>query len=896
MLEPVSPRTLRSALLSAPGPEELSRLCISERERLRSQMLSAPVGSRHCAALTELCDLAIQRLFSLALPEGAGAREATRPKISIAATGGYGRRELCPYSDIDVTFVVAEEEDPLLDATVRQMFHTIMEVFHQRCGLKVGYGYRTLADAVRLETETQTALVDLRVVAGSHRLAEEFRREVFQHVWPAAFVRTKLAERREQWERHGGAIHQIEPEVREGPGGLRDLHLAEWLATVSFPSTRGDVWRQLQRLGAVSPADVQGVTEAREFLLTARNWNHWKAQRHADRLVRERQEGLAEALRLPDDRDLSRVERLMERYYRAAETVARISSFVADRCLAERLSLSEALGCSGSELHVAYPWVRVTEPDFLMEVAQNFQSHGLQPGHELRRMISQHLESCSPLAEDPEAAQDFVGLLRALPPPGRHYASQTAGTPPGVYATLRLFADLGLLQRLIPELGAAYRRVPFDVAHRHSIGFHMLETVRHLERLRFTDESNLEDFRRAWGVVEAPEVLYLGALLHDIGKLAGTGPHAETGAHATRDIAERLGLEPDLAQRAERLVRLHMVMSETAQLRDVTLEKTIHDFTDAVGSLDMLHMLLVLTYADMAATGVLNPAKVRFLLDLYVRAEARFTGATEPPGRQEWERRLRSRLSRRLSATSLRPEQIQSHTEGMPVSYLLNTPADEIALHIRMLEALRHDGPVVEFARSATSPITTIHLCTEERPEPGLLSEIAGVFYAHDLAVYGAQVFTRPGEPPVALDTLWADYHGRPIPPFKCLELEQDLLYVLRGSPVEDVIVRRRRRLPPAVPPHAVRFDNDLAEGQTVVEMRAEDQPGLLYRVTRAFADLGWDIRSARISTRADEARDSFYVTGPTGGQLEEHPTRLKDAFLAQFGTDSFREEVKQCP
>ncbi|MBM3947547.1 MAG: HD domain-containing protein, partial [SAR202 cluster bacterium] len=512
------------------------------------------------------------------------AREATRPKICIAATGGYGRRELCPYSDIDVTFVVAEEEDEYLDAVVRQMFMTIMEVFKSRCGLKVGYGYRTVSGADQLDHQTQTALLDLRVVAGSHRLGEEFRREVLQHIWPASFLRTKLEERVAQRARLGGTVHQVEPELREGPGGLRDIHLAEWLAATSFPSTRGDVWHQLQRLGAVSPRDVQAVTEAREFLLTVRNWAHWQTERLADRLVRDRQEAVAVALHCAEDGRVSRVERFMEQYYRAAENSLRVSGFVADRCLAERLSLSEELACSGSELFVAYPWVRAIAPRFLMEMAQHFQSHGLHPGHELRRILSQQLEQCPELGEDPEACQDFMGLLRAVPTAGRRPVLEGGEPPPGVYNTLRMLADLGLLQRLLPELGEAYRRVPFDPAHRHSIGFHLLETVRCLERLRFTQDPALDEFRKPWSAVRSPEILYLAALLHDIGKLVVGIPHPEAGAEMAHRLCRRLGLDDAAADAVVHLVRIHMVMSDTAQLRDLTLEKTLHDFCEAVGS------------------------------------------------------------------------------------------------------------------------------------------------------------------------------------------------------------------------------------------------------------------------------------------------------------------------
>jgi [protein-PII] uridylyltransferase len=886
MLETNRPKTAspRGAIAQAQGSDALAGILGEERERLKEANRLQPQGIRGCRALTEVTDLTIQRMLALALPADGPEREATRPRIAIVATGGYGRRELCPYSDIDVTFIVAEEEDPALDATVRQMFHLLMETFSQGLGLKVGYAYRTLSDVAQLDHQTQTALLDTRVVAGSHGLTDQFLLRVFRSIWPAAFVRQKVAERRASIEKHGGTPYRIEPEVREGPGGLRDLHLAQWLATVSFPTTRGEVWPQLQRLGAVSRRDVQQVGAAREFLLKARTWMHWHAGRAADGLVRERQELLAEALVYRDDDRASRVERFMEQYYEHTENVSQVVGFVIDRCLAERLSITDELACSGGDLLPAYPWIHVSSPRFLVEICQHFQRHALVPGYELRRMIAQHLGGCVDLGADTEAADDFVGLLRAPSSPPAARGEGGAAGPPGVYDTLALMARLGILQCLIPEIGEAYRRVPFDQVHQHTIGFHSLEVIRSLEALRTSADEKLAEFRRIWTEVEAPELLFLAGLLHDVGKVAPGGGHAAAGALMASSICERLRLDPPSTARVEMLVRHHLLMSETAQLRDLTMEKTIHDFTQVINSRDLLNMLLLLTYADMEATGVLSPVKVRFLEDLYYRAEATLSSAgPEPDLSPERTRRFKSRISRRLAGANLTQEQIEDHTEGMPVAYLLNTRPEQIALHIRMVETLRSDGPAVEFDAEPDSEITTIHICTLEHPEPGLLSRIAGVLYAHEISVHGAQVFTRHSSPAIALDSLWADFHGRPIPPLKRLELEQDLVATLKGGEVQDVIVRYRKQLPPAIPPSRVRLDNEVAESHTVMEIEAEDQPALLYRITRAIAALGWNIHSARISTRGDQARDAFYVTAREGGKLEEDEARLVDLFLAEF-------------
>lgn len=890
----------RDRFAAATDAESLAAVLAEERSRLREANQRQPGGMAACRALTELCDAAVARLLQISYPADPGARDAVRGRISVVATGGYGRREMCPFSDVDLAFIVEEEEDVHLDATVRRMFLQVMETFSQRLGLKVGYSYRTLSDATALDHQTQTALLDMRVVAGSHGLAERFRQEMFRSMWPAAFVRQKVAERRQAWEKCGGTLYVIEPEVRESPGGLRDLHLAEWLAQASFPTTRGDVWRQLVRMGAVSPKDEQEANAAREFLLLVRIWMHWETGRAADLVLRERQEGLAAVLGFQDDERASRVERFMERYYEHAENVSRIAGFLIERCLAERLSLTAELACSGSELYPAYPWVQVVTPRFLVELGRHFQAHALTPGYELRRMIAQNIEACRDLSTDPVAAEGFLELLRSpAPPPFAVHANRTSrpymsawdrGAPrdrPGVHETLKLLADIGALQRLLPELGVAYRRVPFDQVHRHTIGHHSLETVRALDALRAQAEGSQDTFRRAWAEVEAPELLYLAALLHDIGKLDHSPGHAASGAAMATAICSRLRLDEAATTQVATLVRHHLLMSETAQYRDLNLPRTVNDFAEQLASTQLLRMLLLLSHADIEATGVMSAMKVRRLEDLYYRAEAELTareagGSAAQPEDPERARRLVSRISRRLAAANLSTEQIQEHTDGMPVSYLLNTRIEQIAIHIRMIQALQEGGPVVEFDSDMGPEITTIHLCTPERAEPGLLSLVAGVLYHHEISIHGAQVFTREREPCVALDTLWVDYRGHGIPPWKRLELEQDLVAVLRSGSLQ-ALGSRARPLPAPILPLTVRIDNTTAEDHTVVEVQAQDQPALLYRLARAMAALRWDIHSARISTRGDVARDFFYVTDAAGEKLDTSRDNLAEALTREF-------------
>jgi [protein-PII] uridylyltransferase len=847
----------------------LAEWFIEERARIGRENQAAPRGRATCQALADLTDGVIRTLFRRALPSK--GRERVRRQLAVVATGGYGRRELCPYSDIDVTFVVAEEEEPLLDAAVRQLFLTVMEVFAQRAQLKVGYAYRTVQDCEQLDHQTQTSLLDARLLAGSDTLLARFQGELERNMWPGAFVRQKLAERAGAAARHGDTLYLVEPQVREGPGGLRDLHVAEWLARVAFEGGEWDPWRRLVRAGALSREESVAAAAAREFYLALRNWMHFETGRPADLLTRDRQEALAAALGYRDAPPVAAVEQLMRDVYRHAERVRRIYRQVEEQTLRRRLRLDPDLDCSGSEVMAADPRADVRRPLLLMNLCRHFQEHDLVPGPVLTSRITEAMESGTDLSAQVEAGQLFLQLL--------------AGSR-SVSATLELMVSLGLLQGLIPELKEAFRRVPLDIVHKHTIGYHSLLVAESLDALRDTPPEQGGDFRRVFDVIDSPQLLFLAALLHDLGKMAPGSDHSLTGAEMALPICRRLGLDADAAECVSRLIRHHLLMSRTSQLRDLTLPQTIRDFIAVIDRPELLSLLFLLTYADMKATGVLSPVRVRSLEELFYRAEqalneagTRGAGGPEVPDPERL-RRYRSRLSRQLSDHRLSEEEIRQHCEGMPVSYLLNTAPDQIAAHVRMVETLRTAGPQVEFPGDLGPEISVMTVCTYDDPQPGLLSRIAGVLYAHETGVHAAQVFTRAGDPAVALNTLWLDFHGRALPPLKKMELETDLTAVLRGRPVHEVLAAHRKHLPPGLPPERVRFDNDLAEHHTVVEIDAPDQPGLLYRLTRAMARMEWDIHSARISTTGDRARDAFYVTDRAGSKITGDPAPLQRAFI----------------
>ena len=332
--------------------------------------------------------------------------------------------------------------------------------------------------------------------------------------------------------------------------------------------------------------------------------------------------------------------------------------------------------------------------------------------------------------------------------------------------------------------------IPYDAAHEYTVGAHSLRVVRNLEYLRTTNDARLADYRRISAEVSFPEVLYLAGLIHDVGKQWPQGHHEETGAQAAAEIAQRLGWDRERQDKLTFLVRRHLLMAETSRLRDLALEETVREFVRQVPDMDSLNMLYLLTYADTNAVGagIWTEVKAKFLSELYGRAEAALTAPPPEPGAEAAAAtslltRQRERIRKQLQAQNLPPDLIHEHTRSLPAQYLLNTPLEEMYVHIAMIGRLRETfQPIIDFKHEFGTDFTEITVVAYDDPRPGLLAKITGVLYAHDVNVHVAQVFTRESSVRIAIDTLWIDYRGRPLSSGKKDEMQDSLRRVLLGE------------------------------------------------------------------------------------------------------------------
>ncbi len=841
-----------------------------QREQLMQNLQPPLDGMEACCSFTALSDAVVRRLFELAVQR---ARVPNPPEIAVAATGGYGRMELSPHSDIDITFIPERDSDVATDRVIREMFHLLMDVLVEHAHVKVGYAYRLIEDCSTLDHTTQTTLVDARLITGSRRIFARFLEEFWGHFNPTDFLFRKIMERRQMRAKFGITPYLVEPNIKEGAGGLRDIHLVRWLGAGWAGLPTAGEWQYLVSHEWLTEQNARQLTEAQEFLTRVRNHLHVLAGEQRDLLTTAKQEAIADRMGYQADGQTPAVERFMHDYYTHAVHAHQICEEIINRVEQARHVLGIGLDCERKEVVAAENLLQREDPVWMLWAVRLAQQYGLELSVSVRRLM-RSVAGSRPQTRDPKhLAETFLSILQS---------------PTGVARALRQMADTGVLGWILPEYEQTRKLIPYDPSHEFTVGEHSLRVVENLEALNSITDPHYADYRRIFQETPHREVLYLAALIHDAGKALPDQDHSEAGAALAVEVGRRLFLSEDAIADLVFLVRHHLLMQETSRLRDLNLDETIRGFVQVCDTIDRLNMLYLLTYADTHAvgSGVWTEVKAAFLRDLHRKAE-RFLMASEavehaPPDMG----RFRRRLVKELSLENLPEEMVTRHLNQMPATYLLNTAQEQIGLHIRMVQEAIRGVPQLAFQTPPDASVTELTVCAIDDPEPGLLAKIAGVLYAGQVAVHAANVFTRSGEIKVAIDTLWVDYRGRPIPPAKRAEIEEHMKAVLTGEmSVTDLLTRRRRveQTPPELV-HLV-IHHDLSEQFTVIEVRTTEHIGMLYWVCRALSQLGWNIHSAKLTTWAGKAVGTFYITDAEGRKIHADAQKLRET-LAQGVAD----------
>jgi len=845
--------------------------------------LVSPLGE----TLSEALDNFVREIYELAREramEKVGKHYIPdHSEIALLATGGYGRRELCAFSDIDIAFVPLEEDDPFVDVLLRECFRLIVTVFMDNTDLKVGYGYRPLSDLPTLDTQTQAALMDARFVAGYEPLADELQRQLLANLDVLKFIKERERERTNAYQRFHASPLVTEPHLKEGAGGLRDGHTALWLIAALNRVRTDKAW---ELLSEILPADeFQAFREGYEFVNRVRMWLHLTAQRRQDVLLREYHHRIAADVCGTSEKvrdagyEVAEEEVVREfhrRLYRTMESLHYTFRVVQARVDEAEIPLEFGFARRGNFLLLSNSQTFKREAQLpsnfepahstphlalkLMKAFELMQRYDLQPSAELLKWLKENAQRAAEVQGNPEAAESFLAILTGI-----------GDAPYG--KVLELMAETGVLEAYMPEWAKAARYVPSNAAHKFTVGEHVLETVRELARLREAARRGEFPWVDVWNGVADEQVLFLAAFLHDLGKAVDEREHESIGKEIAKRVGERLGLAEDRVNLLERLVRQHMVLLSTARLRDIYAPDTLFNCAKTVGDEAFLKMLLLHSFADARSVSELTFTEVeeRLVLDLYFGV-LRTLQEMEKVASVHVLARDRSReLQRTLQDVS--NEEIRTFCEAMPPGYLLSTPLKTIAIHCRMVQFVRKTGkPTVEVLQEPDSGFTEVVVCAPDAPQPGMLSQIAGTLFACDVDIRNAKVFTLPGDPPLVLDTLWVTSETRPLSEAKTRRVQETLLSVLTGEEsLAKVLERFGKPLVVPVQVRQVTMRNDISETHTVVHIIARDRKGLLFRLTSEIAALGLDIQTAKIVTWADIAEDAFYVIRKGVGKLPDH-------------------------
>ncbi|MEX0504373.1 [protein-PII] uridylyltransferase [Alphaproteobacteria bacterium LSUCC0719] len=875
-LKTADDRTFQPALLEAAKTAHVA---------MKTALADELAAGRDGAVYVGRHSLGMDRLLACLLDILVQRRQTTG--VALVAVGGYGRGELAPNSDIDLLFLTAQDSDPAADSVVESLLYLLWDL-----GLKVGHAKRTVADTIRASREDQTiltGLLEMRYVAGDRPLATKldrsFRREVAR-LKPVDFVDTKLEERDQRHDRHGATRYVVEPNIKEGKGGLRDLHTLFWIAKFAY---RANSIIDIVEKGILRESEARRFAAAQRFLWTVRCHLHIRSGRPEERLDFDAQMAIAPLMGFASRGGMRGVERFMKRYYLAARDVGSLTRII---CAAmetdfrkRRLGWAAAFQGRQDFGHFRIRSGRINlDPELMFREAplrmlEIFhlaleQQADIHP--QALQRITRGLHALGDATrDDPRAAEEFLAILTSRHNPER---------------VLRLMNESGVLGRFLPDFGKIIAMMQFDMYHSYTVDEHTIQVIGILHQIESGALAETAPVATAvMPEIESRRALFVAGLLHDIAK-GRDGDHSELGADLALDICPRLGLTPEETETVSWLVRHHLLMSRIAFRYDLNDPKTIEDFAAVVQSPERLKLLLVLTVADIRGVGptVWNGWKAALMRDLYYQSDAVLRGADASVIAASSAEQAREQARAGLAAWS--DEDFAAHAARLPRNYWTGYDTEMHVRHAELSHRFRSlDVPIlVDFRQVADRKVTELTLLTVD--DAGLFSRVAGAVAGLGINIIGARITTCSDGTVLDVFQLQTT-HNQMIEDMQLLErLQARIDSAVTGTLRPQSALRERwqslparvRRLPV---PSRVFLSNKISTTHTVIEVNGRDFPGLLHRLTHTLADLGLQIQTATVSTYGERVVDVFYVKDLFGLQIHNQ-TRLdtiRDRLLAVF-------------
>ncbi|WP_339135118.1 MAG: [protein-PII] uridylyltransferase [Candidatus Electrothrix sp. GW3-4] len=833
----------------------------AQRQALEELWQQGLSGHQLLQQHTELVDRFILDQFnaSAAVKQACG-------KITLVALGGYGRRELYPYSDVDLLLLHDRKSQKDIRAVAESILYPLWDA-----GFEVGHSVRGVKDAIRFAKEDfifEVSLLDARLITGSESLYRELLERYQKKILYGQrqyFVCTMDAMCEKRQQKYGSHAYRLEPHIKEGRGGMRDIQAMLWTAKAVFGLPDLDA---MQDAGMLSLADRRSFQESWNMLARIRNRLHYVSRRHNDQMHFELQEEMAAAFGYKDRMGMLAVEHFMREVYGHLQTISVVTSLFFEQ-VHELLGLSEKdkgeqeverdICVRAKTLRLA-----VTESDLaarpavLMRLFLQAVRRGVPIHHSSRRTVTRNLHVVNDhFRSSKRVANAFIGLLTEKNNPA---------------SALEIMLETGLLSAYIPEFGTVESLAQHDLYHIYTVDRHQIQTVAELYTLRQTEEE-------LFASLTAPHLLYLAALLHDIGK-GQRKDHSVLGADLIDEVGQRMGLEEKECDVLAFLVRHHLFLPENALRRDLGDQVFIHDTAELIKETELLTMLYLLSVADSKATGpsAWSAWKATLLSDLFLKVRSCLeaectTDVHVEQGEEQGAAWLRGQVR-----DQLQPDEapLRMAVEDLPPDYLVSFTPEVVLDHLRLHRdhAVLLQQKVLLFPEKKQGSWSLLMLC---RDRQGLLARLCGVLALHNLSVLAAQIFTWPDGTVVDMLDL-APEAAIAFDEQNWDALEYDLNQAVNYrldvgrtlyTKLESSLHGRRRQVQQLH--NEIVIDNDISARHTVIEVHGGERPGALYQLTQVLSDFHLNIHRARIATEVEQLIDVFYVTTEDQEKVSNH-------------------------
>jgi [protein-PII] uridylyltransferase len=833
---------------SAPPPEpvgaRLKRRLAEHRAALQARYLQEGSAPRLLHDHRRLVDATLKSVWQhVAMPPGG----------ALVAVGGYGRGDLFPYSDIDLLILLPRATDDALTLQLEQFVSLLWDI-----GLDVGHSVRTVAECVELAAQDvtiQTSLLEARLVTGERDLFRQFEKEFRRSLNAEQFTKAKRLEQEQRHIRYHDT--NLEPNIKESAGGLRDLQTILWISKAAGIGTQ---WRDLVASDIITPREAALLRKHEGFLQNLRIRLHYIAQRREERLVFDVQTALARQIGLRDTAHRRASEHLMQRFYRTAIEISQLNTIVLQNLGALIFpSHSRAIVAINERFHSRNELLEANdEALFRREPGAMLEAFViLQQRHELKGIAAGTLRSLW-------RASTLINPAFRRSPRHRELFMQILRSPSRVVRELKRMNRYGILGRYIPAFGRVVGQMQHDLYHVYTVDEHILNVVRNLRRFAVPELAHEFPLAsRLMSDFERPELLYLAGLFHDIAKGRG-GDHSSLGKADALRFCREHGLSPDDAGLVAWLVENHLVMSSTAQKQDLSDPDVIAAFANRMGDERHLVALYILTVADIRGTSpkVWNGWKAKLLEDLFLMTRRRLSGDTSSLDSSLQQRQEAVKAKLRLYA--IKDESTEKLWSQLDISYFLRHNVDEIAWHTRLLNyRVDTPAPVVKARLSPAGEGLQVMIYVPDQKD--LFARICSFFERISYSIVDAKIYTtRHG---YALDSFAILDPANKKPQYRDLigyieyELGQRLIQQTPLEPPAQGRVSRQLRHFPITP--EVRITADERGLYKVLNIIAGDRPGLLSRVGRCLVNYQINLYTAKINTLGDRAEDVFLINGP---------------------------------